>query len=198
MIGERFGRLIVVERVGSDKFKQTLWKCKCDCGNETITSTNRLKMGKTKSCGCLKREGNNRKHGMCYTRLNKIYRSMKQRCYSKSYGRYEDYGGRGISVCDEWLGKYGFDNFAEWSANNGYDDSKSIDRKDNDKGYSPENCRWTDSKTQANNTRRNLYYKIDGVSHTLAEWSEIYGIEYAKLYARVMKLGWSIEKAVKE
>lgn len=192
----RFGRLVAIKPVGKDKYHQTLWLCKCDCGKECTTNTNRLCQGKTKSCGCLKNEGNNLKHGMCYTRLNGIYRKMKQRCYWKNAPCYKNYGGRGITVCDEWLGKDGFKNFMEWSLNNGYADDLTIDRANNDKGYSPQNCRWVDRKTQGRNTRRNHLLSINGETKTMAEWSEKVGIPYSVIIQRINKLGWCAEDAV--
>lgn len=198
MIGKRFGRLVVIERAGSDKFSHALWRCKCDCGNVTVTNTNRLNMGKTKSCGCLKREGNNKRHGDCRKRLNKIYRSMKGRCLSANNPAYKKYGGRGITICDEWLGNDGYIHFREWALRNGYKDDLSIDRIDNDKGYSPENCRWAAYDVQANNTRRNSYFVVHGERHTIGELSKLYGIPYERLYQRVVKLGWTIERALGE
>ena len=153
-------------------------------------------MGTTKSCGCLKAEGNNLKHGKCYTRINKIYRQMKRRCYSKNNPRYKDYGGRGITICEEW--QKSFESFYDWSMNNGYSDDLTIDRIDNNRGYSPENCRWTDRKTQVRNTRRNIYLTVDGKTKSLGEWSEITGIPYSVMYQRIKKLGWKDEDAVKK
>ncbi len=196
MIGKRYGRLTVLERVGSDKFKQILWKCKCDCGKEIVTTTNRLNMGKVKSCGCLKKEGNNRRHGECHTRLNGIYRQMKQRCLNENSPRYSDYGGRGITICKEWLGKNGFCSFKDWALKNGYAEGLSIDRRDNDGNYCPGNCRCAPLKGQNTNTRRNIFVTANGETHTIAEWSELTGIEYAKLRARIVNLKWSPEKAL--
>lgn len=189
-------RLTVIEYVGNDKFNHKMWRCKCDCGNEIITETHRLVTGKTRSCGCLKQEGNNRRHGKCYSRLNRIYRKMKQRCFNINNPRYSDYGGRGITVCEEWLGENGFENFYEWSMNNGYQDDLSIDRLDNDGNYEPDNCRWTTVKEQVRNTRRNIFITANGETHTLAEWSEITGIRYTKLLARIRKLKWEPERAL--
>ena len=108
-------------------------------------------------------------HGKTHTRLYNIYKGMKRRCYNKTDKDYKDYGGRDITICDEWLND--FMSFYNWSMNNGYDESLTIDRMDNNKGYSPDNCRWVDVKTQSNNTRRNVYLTYCGLTLTLAEWS---------------------------
>lgn len=192
----RFGRLVAIKPVGKDKYHQTLWLCKCDCGKECTTNTNRLCRGKTKSCGCLKNEGNNLKHGMCYSRLWRIYSQMKGRCYRKSHERYLDYGGRGITICNEWMGDSGFQNFVEWALSHGYSDNLTIDRINNDKEYSPENCRWADRKTQGRNTRRNHLLSVDGKTKTMAEWSEETGIHYSVIMQRINKLGWSAKDVV--
>lgn len=194
--GNRYGRLVAVKPIETDKFGQVKWLCKCDCGNECITTTNRLQQGKTKSCGCLIHEGFNWKHGKCYTRINKIYLKMKGRCYTKSDAAYKDYGGRGITICDEWLGEDGFKHFEEWSYANGYSDDLSIDRIDNNKGYSPNNCRWADRKTQNRNRRTNHFLTLNGETKTIAEWSEITGIKYRVLCRRSSKYGWSDEETL--
>jgi len=194
--GQRYGRLVTIKMIGKNKNRQNIWLCKCDCGNPCVTISTRLLRGKTRSCGCLKVEGNNKRHGDCYSRAYRIYEQMKGRCYRKTSQRYKDYGGRGIEICPEWLGKDGFKNFMEWSMNNGYSDDLSIDRIDNDKGYSPDNCRWTNRKTQGRNTRRNHLITIDGETKTLVEWSELSGIPYSTLIQRINKLKWSPKDAI--
>lgn len=196
--GQRFGRLIVLERIGLDKFKQNIWKCRCDCGNEVTERANQLLSGKVRSCGCLKSEGNNTRHGMCYTRLNSIYRKMKERCLQVNNPRYEDYGGRGIKVCDEWLGKNGFENFYKWAMENGYREDLTIDRIDNSGNYEPSNCRWADDITQMNNMRSNHLLTYNGETHTVAEWARIMDMPYQRLLSRINKLHWSVERALTE
>ena len=120
---------------------------------------------------------------------------MISRCYNKNNKRYDSYGGRGINICDEWLDKTnGFINFYKWSIENGYEEGLSIDRINNDYGYYPENCRWTDRKTQQNNTRFNKIIEFNGEKHTLSEWSEILNISYTVLSTRLNR-NWSIDRA---
>lgn len=200
LTGQKFGRLTVVERdclATKKRGNHARWICRCDCGNYTVVASGNLKSGDTKSCGCLRREMVSKtqsKHRKTETKLFKIWCGMKQRCYSKNVDAYKDYGGRGISICDDW--KDDFQAFYDWAMANGYSEGTSIDRIDNDNGYSPNNCRWTTRKVQQNNTRKNRYITYNGETHTLTEWSEISGIKIMTLWHRLDK-GWSIEKALK-
>lgn len=186
LTGKRFGSLTVVERAGKIG-NHIAWICKCDCGTVTKPiAGNNLKNGHVKSCGCYK------KHGMTGTRLYSIWAGMKSRCYNKKHIHYGDYGGRGITICDEWLND--FSAFAKWSLANGYTDELTIDRKDNTRDYSPDNCRWAAKKEQQNNRRNNIVIEYKGKSQTLLQWSEELHIDYHKLLMRI-KRGWEIEKA---
>ena len=154
MIGQRFGRLTVLEECACDK-KGTFYKCQCDCGNITrpIFGAS-LRFGRTQSCGCLHREGlvaRNTIHGKYYTKLHGVWNNMKQRCSNPNHQKWTDYGARGITVCDEW--KDDFRAFHDWAMANGYEDHLTIDRIDNDKGYSPQNCRWVTMQVQRHNRR---------------------------------------------
>lgn len=200
MTGMRFGRLVAVRRE-ENQGKRIMWRCKCDCGNEVVVRGENLRSGNTKSCGCIEKEHpNGFKHGFSKSRIEGVFLSMKQRCYNKDNYEYDNYGGRGIKICDEWLKDRA--SFYKWAYENGYDDNAdfmecTIDRIDVNKGYSPDNCRWVDRFTQANNTRKNKYFSLNGETHTLAEWSRVAGINYYTLWRKVCKYGLNIEDAIK-
>lgn len=156
LVGERYGRLTVVEFDRLQNHK-TYWKCVCDCGLTVIATGNNLRSGNTKSCGCLHREKatevgrQNATHGESHskrTRLYTIWCGMRQRCSNPNRAAYKLYGGKGVKVCDEWSN---YSDFKDWATSNGYADNLSIDRIDPSKGYSPDNCRWI---TPSENTAR--------------------------------------------
>lgn len=183
LTGKRYGKLTVLKEAEPEFYKRGnvkyRWLCRCDCGNLTIGSTDDLRRGKKKSCGCLHKEdrfliGNqtnkNQKrkiklydkneysyricemHGYSRTRLYRIWQAMKTRCYNKRNKFYSCYGDRGIRVCEEW--EHDFLSFRTWALENGYSENLSIDRIDVDGNYEPSNCRWADSHTQNINKRK--------------------------------------------
>lgn len=197
LTGKKFGRLTVVgfsrlEKRSSNQYRY-YWNCKCECGNEKEVLSNTLRSGITQSCGCLCKERHPKKHGMSNTRLFWIWHSMKDRCKNKNSRAYKYYGGKGVTVCEEWQE---FNGFKEWSMKNGYKDNLTIDRIDSNGNYEPENCRWVDFKVQANNTSRNHYLSINGERKTLSQWSEFFGVPYKYVHKRVHDLGWTFEEAV--
>jgi len=193
LTGQRFGRLTVLRR-DHGKF----WECRCDCGNTCIV--NRDHLGRdTNSCGCLRREvtsAMHRRHGETKTRLHKIWCSMNERCNNPNTDMSYVYFQRGIKVCDEWKS---YEAFRDWALANGYDPNAkrgvtTIDRIDNDKGYSPDNCRWI-SQTENRRNRRDIRrFLFNGKMLTTGEISEITGIPVALIGDRLRK-GWSIERA---
>lgn len=129
-----------------------------------------------------------------YKKLQNAWYGMMRRCYSKDRTDYAHYRKFGITICDEWLNS--FDEFALWALNNGVAFNLSLDRINNDKGYCPENCRWTDHVTQGNNTSTNVTVRYNGEEKTIAEWAKEYGIKYHTLYMRITRSNWPIEKAL--
>lgn len=199
LTGMQFGEWTVLELSGKDKYNQRLWKCKCSCGAISEVTSRSLTGGYSKSCRdcAYKKNGENqKKHGMSRSRIYRIYRGVLNRCYNKNNYAFEYYGGRGINVCDEWLGENGFENFYTWSMNNGYSSSLTIDRIDVNGGYSPDNCRWSDTETQANNRRTSVKLTLNGETKTVSQWAKDTGINRYTLYSRVGRLGWGEEKAL--
>lgn len=175
LVGQRFGRLVVLEdtKIMVLKRTQTYQKCLCDCGNIVIVPKSYLKSEHTRSCGCWVKEMHTT-HGLSQSRIYKVYSGMKKRCYDKNHKIYNRYGGRGITICDEWLND--FMAFYNWSMANGYQDNLTIDRIDNNKGYSPDNCRWVTMLEQAQNTSKNVNITYKGKTQTISAWSRETGI----------------------
>ena len=204
LINKKFGRLTVISlhevkqlytRDGTKNGKRYYYLCKCECGNGIIVEKHNLISGNSKSCGCYNHDRIMErcyKHNGFKERLYGVYRGMLQRCNCKTHKHYANYGGRGIKVCDEWKD---YNSFREWSINNGYKTELSIDRIDNNKGYSPDNCRWVTRVEQARNTRRSRIIEFNGERLTMIEWSNKIGISEGTLFAR-LKSGWSINKAL--
>ena len=198
LTGQRFGRLVVVERVENSADGRARWLCRCDCGQSKTVLGEHLKKGRTKSCGCAKSESSSKrfkKHGGRNSKLYRIWSNMKDRCNNPDCKVYSDYGGRGIKVCKEWIDD--FSAFQKWALANGYKEGLTIDRKDNDKGYSPDNCRWTDRKIQGNNKRNCRYITYKGQRKSVAEWSDITGIPHDTLLYR-LNHGWETERILKK
>lgn len=159
--GDKFNCLTVIK---FDHFKRdnhgwnrSMWLCKCDCGKETIVNVTNLRKGHIKSCGCLRKDQSkisSFKHGHCFngkhSRIYQIHRDMLNRCKNSNLRQYKDWGGRGITICDEWLN---FNTFHEWAMSHGYNDTLQIDRINNNGNYCPENCRFVDRQTNVQNSR---------------------------------------------
>lgn len=185
LTGQKFGRLTAIKKVGVSKDKNVIWECVCECGNTKEVRGSHLFHGKVRSCGCLAKEildyrnkykNSNLTHGLSKTRLYTKYVHMKERCSDK--GKI-DYYGRGIKVSDEWSDKEnGFINFYNWAINNGYKDGLTIDRKDVNGDYEPDNCRWITNQEQQNNKRSNVFIEYNGQINTIANWSRIMNLPF--------------------
>lgn len=197
LTGKMFGNWkvlspVVVREVGAARVKKQFWLCECQCEKKTLKEipTDSLKCGGSRSCGCLKIQAlvnRSTKHGFARRGKNgssiyHVWRAMKDRCANPTNKQYCNYGGRGISVCEEWAGS--FESFKDWAFQNGYAIGLTLDRINNDGNYAPDNCRWTDYKTQANNSRKCQLVTINGETHTVKQWSEILGIPYGTIMNR--------------
>ena len=195
LIGCRFGKLVVLK---FDKYenRKGMWICQCDCGRQVRVSTNGLRCGNTKSCGCKRKESLHNAfstHGRSGCRLYKIWAGIIQRTENPNNPSYCYYGERGIKVCKAWQDS--FRAFEQWALKNGYQDNLTIERIDNDLGYSPENCKWATVKQQCSNRRSNHLITYEGETRTLTQWAEILKISRSTLSSRIFARKWSIEKA---
>ncbi len=204
-MGERYGRLIIIEDLGyylknGHKRPDHYVRCICSCGNivEEV-SFRKVKNGQTQSCGCLQKERTSvatKKHGLSSDKLYYIRNTMINRCYDKNLPKYKNYGARGIKVCDEWLNKEnGFINFYNWAVDNGYQEGLTLERKDVNGNYCPENCCWIPAQEQAKNKTTTIYLTYKGETKTLADWARELNIDWGTLYYRYSK-GWDSNKII--
>ncbi len=164
----------------------------CNCGEEFIANLSSVKTGNTNSCGCLQKDRArqaNTVHGFAGRKttspMYKVWKNIKARCYNSNRDFWKDYGGRGITVCDKWIESP--ENFIKWASSNGYKNGLTIDRIDNNKGYSPDNCRFVTQKENSRNTRKNRFIEINGVSRCVSEWLEIKSIPRSTFYNRLKR-----------
>ena len=189
LTGQRFGRLVVLSLVADDAGakKQTRWFCECDCGNRLFVLAGNLRSGNTKSCGCLQREiavKRNTTHGQSGTRLYVAWQHMIGRCTRKNVKDYNLYGGRGITVCSEWISS--FEAFRDWALANGYADSLTIDRIDVNGNYCPENCRWVSHSEQQQNKTNNTFVEYNGETKTASDWARIFNCYPSAVYKEIL------------
>lgn len=192
--GLQYGRLIVIKEESIINRCRRVF-CRCNCGVEKIYLLKNLKNGKTKSCGCFHEEVM-LKHGQSDKPIYNVYRGMIKRCYDLNHKSYKDYGGRGITVCDEWLGS--FIPFYKWALVSGYENGLTLDRENNNGNYTPQNCRWVNLITQANNRRDNVWYDFKDKRMTLAQICRHFGIADKRrlVKQRIQKYGWNLMEAI--
>lgn len=191
LIGMRFGRLLVINRaVSNSKSGNAKWVCRCDCGNIVAVIGSHLLSQHSTSCGC-NRIGKTSK-GHSKERLYRIWIRMRRRCLVQSDEHFKWYGGRGISICSEWNE---FEVFQAWAMAAGYSDNLTIDRIDVNGNYCPENCRWADIKTQANNRSSNRVLELNGKTYTVAQMADTFKISPTTIFNR-LRLGWSPKQIV--
>lgn len=188
----KYGRLEVISVEGRVSV------CRCDCGTIIKRPTAYLKSGDTKSCGCLKRDVNRQRnilrstHNESKSLMYRLWANIKARCNCETHKDYARYGGRGIKVDPAW--EFSYETFKhDMSPRTGH----SIDRIDNSKGYSKENCRWASPVDQAHNRRNNIQLELDGEVKCLAEWARCIGVKECTLYKRITKYGWSVDRALR-
>lgn len=195
--GEKFGKWTVIGKapnhITRGGYPVSMWDCVCECGTRRAVRGNDLRLGKSVSCGCsLAENPAARKHGAAGSHLYKVYYGMKARCYNPNNKNYKHYGGRGIEICEEWRS---FEAFAEWADKSGYAEGLTIERKDVNEGYCPQNCCWITQKEQTRNKRNTVYITAQGETKTLLEWAKQLNVPASMLKARQAR-GWTDEEII--
>ena len=197
LTGQTFGRLTVISQGPSNRHKKATWNCRCICGEHITVVGNNLRSGNSQSCGCLHNELLSKQattHGLTEHSDFKVWSGMIQRCTNSEYFQYYLYGGRGITVCSQWLNSP-----AQFFTDMGPRPSRnhSIDRENNDGNYTPENCRWATDLEQSNNTRRNRLLAFENEILTVAQWARKLDLPYSIIIGRLHR-NWSVERTLTE
>ncbi|MDG1315205.1 MAG: hypothetical protein P8P29_06765 [Flavobacteriaceae bacterium] len=188
--GDKFGRLTITGdpyRI-SAKDRSYKYECLCECGNIKHIRRSELKKGTTNSCGCIRKEqliARNTSHGDSKSRLYEIWSGIKKRCTNPKAHNYIRYGGRGITVCNDWFNSY--ESFKKWALLNGYSDTLTIERKNNNLHYTPDNCKWATVKEQNRNKRSNVNITYQGKTQILSDWANELNIKRQTLSKRYHK-----------
>lgn len=188
LTGNKYGRLTVVGLSPKKSGRKSFWVCKCLCGNEHLVRSDSLKSGNVQSCGCLKKEQDkdnltkNHRHKESHTHLHNTWLRMKARVSNRNNKRYERYGGRGITMCDDWFNSY--ESFRDWAKANGYNENFTIERVDVNGNYEPNNCTWIPFAEQANNRTTTIWVEWEGRKQNIAQWAKELGFNRGTLYDR--------------
>lgn len=187
LTNQKFSRLTAMYRVENDKNGQARWHCHCDCGGATVVTTSNLRHNLIRSCGCLSKEISsiiNRRHGLSHIPEYRVWNQIKDRCYNEKRDCYKDYGARGITMSDEWK-----DDFEAFYRDMGPRPTNhhTVERDNNNSGYSKENCRWATKLEQGNNKRNNIFFFYNGVAKTLATWCKELNLDYGVVYMRIQR-----------
>lgn len=196
LTGKKFGKLEVLSIAGR-KNGRIYWTCQCDCGKQKMVLGQSLTSGRVVSCGCSSIERIsllNKTHSESKKRLYSIWAGIKNRCYNKNNVSYKNYGGRGIIMCDNWENDY--ISFRDWSLENGYDDTLTIERIDVNGNYEPSNCKWATRKEQGNNTRRTIKLQYGGKEYSALQLSEALKINYKRFIYGLKKFEYNVPKAI--
>lgn len=189
--GEMFGRLRVLRLIGRNRHGSAKWSCRCECGQTVVRTTSDLRAGRRWHCGC-----QTPSHGQARTGKSspehQAWVNMRQRCVNPKNRNWKHYGGRGIRVCERWAS---FENFFA-DVGRRPSDEHTLERKNNDKNYEPDNCVWATQKQQSRNTRRNRLLTYQDQTMPLVAWAESLGLKFATLHARIVRLGWTVERAL--
>ena len=183
MTDKKFSRLLVLKKADKKNNKMR-WLCKCDCGKELIVDGTKLRNGHTKSCGCLQKDTirqMRKTHGYSRTPLYVRWTGIKQRCLNENHTSYDRYGGRGITICEEWLD---YAVFKEWAERNSFEPELELDRIDNNKGYEPDNCRWVSKKVNSQNRDSAVMLGRDKLTTTIKKLSKENNLSYTCLMSR--------------
>lgn len=176
MSGQKYGYLTALSISHRNEREEIFWNCQCQCGSLVVIKGSLMRQGQTKSCGCYRKEVtsmNKKTHGMRSTRLYNVWNHMKRRCTEKNTKEYKNYGGRGITVCDEWENPQ---NFFEWAIANGYKDNLTIERINVNGNYRPDNCEFIPKSLQSKNRRYNLMIDTGGAEVCAAEAARMAGV----------------------
>lgn len=188
--GQKFGKLLVIS-FDSIRNQKSYWNCRCECGTEKVVCGASLVRGLTVSCGCGRRDG--KRTFIKNKNLYMVYNSMVARCTKENNKDYKNYGSRGIKVSEEWKD---FKVFQEWALNNGYEKGLTLDRIDNNSGYSKENCRWVTNKENCNNKNNHNLLTYDGTTLNLTQWAEKLGIKVTTLHNRLYRSKRSLKDII--